>query len=279
MTGRLVLCSTPIGNLGDASPRLAVTLAEADLVFAEDTRRARKLLTALGVEATVESFFVGNERGQSDRLGSLLAQGAIVALITDAGTPSVSDPGSVAVAAARRVGAEVAVVPGPSAVTAAVAVSGLVDGPFVFGGFLGRKGPERAAQLEALSEESRPTVLFLSPHRATADFEALAAAGREDRQVCVARELTKLHEEVWWGTLGEAALRWSEVDPRGEFTVVVAGAPVVTTDPDEALEIARTFRAEGLSASQAARRAAAETGADRRAIFDARVSDASPLGE
>jgi 16S rRNA (cytidine1402-2'-O)-methyltransferase len=272
MTGLLVLCSTPIGNLGDASPRLAATLAEADLVYAEDTRRARKLLNALGVEATVESFFVGNERRRFDRLGSVLAQGATVALITDAGTPAVSDPGVMAVAAARRVGAEVAVVPGPSAVTAAVAVSGLVAGPFVFAGFLARKGNERSSQLASLATEIRPTVLFLSPHRASADLDALAAAAGDGRQVCVARELTKLHEEVWWGTLEQAALHWSEVAPRGEFTIVVAGAPAPVADPDEGLDLARRYQAEGLSASQAARRAATETGGDRRTIFDALVS-------
>lgn len=266
-TGRLILCATPIGNLDDASPRLAQTLREADVVYAEDTRRSGGLLAALGVEADLRSFFVGNERSRSRQLESDLRSGRTVAVVTDAGTPAVSDPGALAVAAARSAGAEVRVVPGPSAVTAAVAGSGMVDGAFVFEGFLPRKGGERGARLAAVAAEQRPVVLFLAPHRIDADLADLAEACGAEREVCVARELTKLYEEWWWGRLGEAAERWAGHDTKGEVTVVVAGAEAPPPDLDEAVRVAEDHLEAGSSPSQAARRAAAETGADRREIY------------
>ena len=272
MPGRLYLCATPIGNLGDASPRLAETLASVDAVFAEDTRRSAKLLTALGVSAPLRSFFAGNEKQRSDELATELAADKAVALLTDAGTPAVSDPGVRAVGAARLVGAEVIVIPGPSAVTAAVAGSGMVEGPFVFHGFLERRGSSRALQLAAVAAEARPGVLFLSPHRVAVDLADLAEACGPERQVCVARELTKVHEEFWWASLHEAVERWRREAPRGEFTIVIGGAPPPPIDMEEAVEIARRLVADGVSASQAAREAAAATGAGRRAIYEALVS-------
>ena len=271
MTGHLFVCATPIGNLGDASPRLAETLASVDVVYAEDTRRSRTLLEALGVGAELRSSFAGNEQARAAEIERELRAGRSVAVVTDAGTPSVSDPGALAVRAAREAGAAVTVVPGPSAITAAVAGSGFVDGPFVFAGFLAKKGTERSAQLQALAAEARPTVLFLTPHRIGADLTAAAEACGPDRQVCVARELTKLHEEWWWGTLEEAAAHWSEVAGRGEFTVVVDGAAPVPVDPDDAEALAARYVEDGATPSQASRRAAAETGVDRRAIYDALV--------
>ena len=176
MPGRLFLCATPIGNLEDASPRLARTLREADVIYAEDTRRTAKLLAALGVTGELRSYFVGNERRRTADIAADLAAGRDVALVTDAGSPAVSDPGASAVEAARRVQAEVVVVPGPSAVVAAVMGSGMVDGRFVFEGFLERRGRDRSRQLERIATGDAPTVLFLSPHRAAADAEALAEA-------------------------------------------------------------------------------------------------------
>ena len=272
MPGRLYLCSTPIGNLGDASSRLIETLAAADVVFVEDTRRSGKLLNALGVSAPLRSFFAGNERQRSGEVAAELEAGRVVVLLTDAGTPAVSDPGVLAVAAARRVGAEVLVVPGPSAVTAAVAGSGMVDGPFVFQGFLERKGADRSRQLGEVAAEPKPTVLFLSPHRVAADLAALAEACGGGREVCIARELTKLHEELWWGTLDEAAERWSIEPARGEFTAVVAGAPARAVTIDEAVEAAQRLVSDGMTPSQAARQAAATTGANRRQIYDRMVN-------
>jgi 16S rRNA (cytidine1402-2'-O)-methyltransferase len=163
------------------------------------------------------------------------------------------------------------VVPGPSAVTAAVAGSGMVDGPFVFEGFLARRGGDRARRLEALSGERRPTILFLSPHRAAADLADIARACGPGRQVCVGREITKLHEEWWWGGADEAARRWSEEPARGEFTLVVAGADEDPPDAGLALDLARSYLEGGHTPSGAARRAARETGAERRVIYDALV--------
>lgn len=268
MPGRLFLCSTPIGNLADASARLADVLAAVDVVYAEDTRHSAKLLSALGVSAQLRSFFEGNERRRMAAIEADLESGSDVAVITDAGTPSVSDPGAAAVAAARRVGSEVVVIPGPSAVTAAVAGSGMVEGPFVFEGFLARKGRDRARQFERIAGEPRPTVLFLSPHRALRDLEALSVACGPEREVCVARELTKIHEELWWGTLAEAVARWREEPPRGEFTVVLAGAPEPARDVEAAVEMARGLVANGMSPSQAAREAASVTGVSRREVYE-----------
>jgi 16S rRNA (cytidine1402-2'-O)-methyltransferase len=267
MPGRLYICATPIGNLGDASPRLAETLATVDVVYAEDTRRSGRLLTALGVEAPLRSFFVGNERKRVPQLEDELRHGKSVAVVTDAGMPAVSDPGALAVEVARRVGAEVVVIPGPSAVTAAVAGSGMVDGRFVFEGFLARSGKERSLQLERIGGETDPSVVFLSPHRAGSDLADLAEACGADRWVCVARELTKLHEELWWGSLAEAGEKWGR-EARGEFTIVVAGRDPVEVDPAVAFDLARRLLAEGAGPSQAAREAAAATGVPRRQIYE-----------
>ncbi|MFO7293972.1 MAG: 16S rRNA (cytidine(1402)-2'-O)-methyltransferase [Actinomycetes bacterium] len=268
MPGRLFLCATPIGNLEDASPRLARTLREADVIYAEDTRRTAKLLAALGVTGELRSYFVGNERRRTADIAADLAAGRDVALVTDAGSPAVSDPGASAVEAARRVQAEVVVVPGPSAVVAAVMGSGMVDGRFVFEGFLERRGRDRSRQLERIATGDAPTVLFLSPHRAAADAEALAEACGEDRRVCVARELTKMHEELWWGTLGELVDKWRQDPPRGELTLVVAEAEEPEPDLERALEIARRLVSAGEPASAAAREAAEATGVPRRQIYD-----------
>lgn len=267
MTGTLIVCGTPIGNLADAPPRLAEALGRCDVIFAEDTRRTATLLASLGVARPVRSYFVGNERRRSEELADRLARGETVALVTDAGMPGLSDPGLSAVAAARQVGAAVTVVPGPSAVTTALAVSGLPADRFVFEGFLPRSGAGRRGRLEALASEPRTIVLFLVPHRALADLEDLSRALGPHRTVCACRELTKLHEEVVLTTLGEAAKAWREDDPKGEITLVVAGSPPSTPDPEAAFELAESLLAEGLRPSEAARRAAAETGVDRRRIY------------
>lgn len=268
MTGRLYLCATPIGNLGDASPRLAETLAAVDLVYAEDTRRSAKLLAALGVSTPLRSYFVGNQSQRAGELEVALTDGRAVALITDAGSPAVSDPGASAVAVARRADARVIVVPGPSAVTAAVMGSGLVDGAFVFEGFLARKGRERQDQLTSLRSEHRPVVLFLTPHRIGKDLADLVDSLGGDREVCVARELTKLHEELWWGTLDEAQRHWQEEVVRGEFTVVVAGSVPSRPTIDEALDLAHELMGRGVSPSRAAREAAEATGIARRDLYE-----------
>lgn len=174
MPGTLILCATPIGNLGDAPPRLGEALTSASVVYAEDTRRSRVLLRHLGVDRPLRSFFVGNEATRSEELAGRLQRGETVALVTDAGTPAVADPGFTAVRAAIEVGAEVTVVPGPSAVTAALAVSGLPTDRFVFEGFLPRSGKERRSRLESLAVESRTTILFAAAGRLVDDHAILA---------------------------------------------------------------------------------------------------------
>lgn len=267
--GRLILCGTPIGNLGDASVRLAEVLADADVVFAEDTRRARVLLDRIGVTATLESFFTGNEAKQSERLDSLLRGGATVALVTDAGMPSVSDPGARAVEAARGAGATISVVPGPSAALAALSVSGLPGDRVAFEGFLPRKGAERKQRLADLALEERTMVLFLATSRVVDDLAALADALGEDRVVVVARELTKLHEEIWHGTLAGAISEWTERRPRGEFTVVVAGRPPAELPVDEAVDEVLGRAQAGEPMSEVVREVAERAGVRRRALYEA----------
>jgi 16S rRNA (cytidine1402-2'-O)-methyltransferase len=264
--GLLILCSTPIGNLGDVSPRLAEALRRADVVFAEDTRRARILLTEVGADSPVRSYFVGNEAERSVEMAERLEAGATVALITDAGTPGVADPGVSAVAVARAIGATVSVIPGPSAVTAALAVSGFPADAFVFEGFPPRR--ERSRFWTRLAAEPRTLVLFSSPHRLRSDLADLAAHLGHERPVCVTRELTKKFEEIWWGTAGEAALVWGEREPKGEFTLVVGGARRVIGDLAEAVRAASESMVAGMSRSEAARSAAAEFGLPKREIYD-----------
>lgn len=269
MTGRLVLCATPIGHLGDASPRLAEALAEADVILSEDTRRARVLLDHLGVETRPESYHAGNEAGRSGRLEQLLEEGASVALISDAGTPAVADPGVSAVRIARRVGAEVSIIPGPSAVVAALAVSGLPSERFVFEGFLPRKGKERSERLATLVAEVRTAVLFSATARVAQDLSALAAALGDDRLITISRELTKAHEEVWSGTLGEAAAEWSRRRPRGEFTLVVQGSPGRVIPIDGAVGEINARIEAGEPMSEAVRRVADGLGMSRRTLYEA----------
>lgn len=269
MTGTLLLCATPIGNLGDASPRLAETLAAADVVFAEDTRRARILLDHLGVSARLESYFAGNESKRAGRLEALLQSGATVALITDAGMPSISDPGVSAVRVARELGAAVSVVPGASASLAALAVSGLPAERFVFEGFLPRKGSERSERLADLKAESRTIVVFCAKNRVVEDLSALGEALGDDRAVTVARELTKIHEEIWAGTLRQAVVEWTSRPPRGEFTLVIAGRPPASLGLSEAVLDVMARVSSGDAMSDAVRTVADSLGVRRRALYEA----------
>lgn len=269
MAGRLIICATPIGNLEDVSPRLRSAIEESEFVYAEDTRRSRVLLEALGVNRPLRSYFTGNEAARSKELATRLAAGAVIALVTDAGTPAIADPGYSAVRAAIEAGAEVTVVPGPSAVTAALAVSGLPTDRFVFEGFLPRKKGLRAALFEDLAVEPRTIVLFASPGRVAADLSDLAEHLGPERPVTVARELTKAFEEVWRGTLDGAVARWTTTSPRGEFTLVVAGAPADTVDLGAALDRVEALQEEGTSLSEAVRSVAAESGMRRRTLYEA----------
>lgn len=271
--GRLLICATPIGNLGDVSDRLRESLRTADIVYAEDTRRTATLLRHVGATPTVRSLFVGNEMSRTEELLTALGEGLTVALVTDAGMPTVSDPGSEVVRQARDDGHLVTVVPGPSAVTAAVALAGFGADRFVFEGFLPRKGRERSERLYRVAGEDRPVVLFLSPHRLIADLESILEVTGPDRRIAIMRELTKLHEEVWAGPVGQAIEQWSGREAKGEFTVVVAPGPIERPSLDSAVEEARSLVDGGAAPSEAARRMATATGLSRREIYQALIGD------
>lgn len=268
MAGRLVVCATPIGNLGDISERLAQTLRTADVVYVEDTRRTGLLLSHIGASPEVRSFFVGNEGVRSGEIEDRIRLGETVALVTDAGTPAVADPGVLAVRAARRAGGIVSVVPGPSAVTSALAVSGFGGDRFAFEGFLPRKSGERVRSLASMARENRPVVWFSSPRRVLVDLEDLLGHAGEEREVCVARELTKHFEEIWWGSLRQAIVKWTAREPRGEFTLVLAPGAEETVTLERAVEMAREITKQGASRSEAARTVARDTGLARRSIYD-----------
>ncbi|MDQ1689628.1 MAG: rRNA (cytidine1402-2-O)-methyltransferase [Frankiaceae bacterium] len=224
-SGVLVLAGAPLGNPRDASPRLADELGRADVIAAEDTRRFARLRAALGVEvsARVVSYFEANEQARTDELLVQLAAGARVVLVTDAGMPSISDPGYRLVSAALAAGHAVTCAPGPSAVTTALALSGLAVDRFCFEGFLPRKAGERRRRLAELADEERTLVLFEAPHRTQAALADLAEAFGATRPAAVCRELTKTYEEVRRAPLGEL-VTWAEAGVRGEVTIVVAGA-------------------------------------------------------
>jgi len=273
--GALVLVGTPIGNLGDLSPRAVRALTDADVVYCEDTRHSRKLLTHSGiVGASLRSLHEHNEDDRIDEVVAAVAGGATVVLVSDAGMPGVSDPGSRLVAAVAAAGLTVSVVPGPSAVLAALVTSGLPTDRFCFEGFLPRSGRERRERLASVAAEPRTTVLFEAPGRVAATLRDLAAACGAERPVAVARELTKLHEELWRGPAGEAAA-WATATPvRGEVVVVVGGAPVVEAVVADAalLEALGSRLAAGERTRGAVDAVAAEFGVGRRRVYDLALS-------
>ncbi|TWD79041.1 16S rRNA (cytidine1402-2'-O)-methyltransferase [Kribbella amoyensis] len=278
MSGRLILAGTPIGDLGDATPRLARVLGEADAVAAEDTRRLRRLTSELGiaVRGRVTSFFEGNERERTPELVGALVEGQTVVVVTDAGMPSVSDPGYRLVAAAIEAGVEVTAVPGPSAVLTALALSGLPVDRFSFEGFLPRKPGERGRTLSELKDERRTMVFFEAPHRLAQSLEAMAEVFGADRRIAVCRELTKTYEEVKRGPVGELA-DWAAAGVRGEITVVVAGADKarILTPAELAAEVA-TDEEAGTPRKQAISDVAKRYGVPKRTVYDAVLAARDP---
>ena len=276
MTGTLVLVGTPIGNLGDLSPRAVEALASADLVCCEDTRRTGRLLERAGVRASsLRRVDEHREHEAASEVSEMLAAGARVALVTDAGMPTVSDPGARLVAACIADGHKVTVVPGPSAAAAALVVSGLAAGRYAFEGFLPRKGRARTARLAEIAEERRTVVLFESPHRLRACLEDLAAVCGAERRAAVARELTKLHEEVVRGGLAELREWAAGASIRGEVSVVVEGAADDVPDAadDDLRAEAEALVAAGMSRRDAAAEVAAARGVPRRRVYSL-VTDA-----
>jgi 16S rRNA (cytidine1402-2'-O)-methyltransferase len=277
-TGTLIVAAAPIGRPEDASPRLAAALARVAVVAAEDTRRLRRLAGALGVTVAgrVVSYFEAVEAARTPTLLADLADGRDVLLVTDSGMPAISDPGYRLVNAAVAAGVTVTVLPGPSAVTAALAVAGLPTDRFCFEGFPPRKARERARRFAELSRERRTIVLFESPRRLASTLAELADAFGPERPCVACRELTKTHEEIKRGTLAELAA-WSADGVLGEITLVVAGAPAASgpTEPDiAALVVAE--QADGSSRKDAIARVATRLGRPRREVYDAAIRAARP---
>jgi len=276
VAGALVVAGAPLGDVRDASPRLAAELAGADVVAAEDTRRLRRLTSALGVVpgGRVVSYFEGNEAARTGEMVAAVAAGQRVVLVTDAGMPTVSDPGYRLVAAVVAAGLAVTVVPGPSAVTTALAVSGLATDRFCFEGFLPRKGADRRRRLGELAAEPRTLVLFESPRRLPAALVDLAAAFGPDRRAAVCRELTKTYEQVRRGSLAELA-EWAAPGVLGEITVVLAGAApaaVAEVDPATLAGLVADGEAAGQTRKDAIASVARTVGVPKRVVFDAVVA-------
>ena len=280
--GRLVVVATPIGNLGDVSPRAVRTLAEADLVVCEDTRRTRKLLSACGVASP--PLLSANDHTEAGRIGAVLdhlRRGETVAVVADAGLPGVSDPGERLVRAAASEGFDVSVVPGPSAAMSALVVSGLPTGRFLFEGFLPRRGAGREQRLAALATVAHTIVCYEAPHRLARTLADLAAALGDDRPVALCRELTKLHEEVWRGSLGDALRRTAVLAPRGEYVVVLGGAaPRPGADDRQLAAAVDRLVAEGSSTRDAVAEVASAYDVPKRRVYDLvtmdRRGDGSP---
>ena len=275
--GVLVLAATPIGDPRDAAPRLAQEIATADVVAAEDTRRLSRLCAALGISpgGSVLSYHEHNEASRTADLLERLVAGDRVVVVTDAGMPSVSDPGYRLVSAAIEAGVQVTCVPGPSAVLMALAVSGLPVDRFAFEGFPSRKAGERLRALQALAGERRTMIFFEAPHRLDATLAAMATAFGDDRPAAVCRELTKTYEEVRRGGL-RALARWAAEGVRGEITIVVGGAPEVAADPDSALRAVQERVAAGERLKDVTADVAAATGLSRKELYNAALAARKP---
>ena len=267
--GRLDVIATPIGNIGDLSPRARECLAIATLVLAEDTRRTSTLLAACGISRPLLSLHDHNEAGRVEALLERLARGEVLALVSDAGTPLLSDPGFILVRAVAAAGFEVHSIAGPSAVTAALAVAGLPTDRFVFEGFLPARPGERSAALARLAQEPRTLVLFEAPHRIAATLQQLSDAFGAGRSAVIARELTKVHESIYRGTLAElAALAHTDADvERGEITLVIAGAPALSEGDAALLARALPLLLKSLPPARAAAIGAQLSGVPRAAAY------------
>jgi 16S rRNA (cytidine1402-2'-O)-methyltransferase len=263
----LYIVGTPLGNLGDFSPRAVETLRNCDFIAAEDTRVSKKLLTRFNIGKPLVPYHEHNRAAEEPKLLNRLEAGENGALLTDAGMPAVSDPGFELVAGCAARGIEVLAVPGPCAVSAAVALSGLAAGRFCFEGFLSTSSKSRRERLAELKGERRAMVFYEAPHKLLRTLRDMLGAWG-DRRVSVSREMTKLHEETRRGKLSEILRHFEQTPPRGEFTLVVEwAAPPAAPPPEDALALAGRYLAEGMTASEAARRAAAETGRAKREIY------------
>jgi 16S rRNA (cytidine1402-2'-O)-methyltransferase len=276
MSGRLLLCGTPIGNLDDMSPRALRVLTEADVIACEDTRRTLKLLSHFGIRAReLVTYHEGNERRAARDLRTRIAGGAVVALVSDAGMPGLSDPGYRLVRACADEGLPIEVVPGPSAAISALAISGLPPARFAFEGFLPRKQGERRKRLDALRTEERTLVFYESPHRIESSLEDMAEV-LGDRPAALARELTKMHEEVRRNTLPGLLDEVRADPPRGEIVLVVGGAiheHKVEADPEDLARRARELMDAGVERKEALAEVARDARVPKRKVFDALLAE------
>lgn len=277
--GALYVVGTPIGNLSDFSPRAVETLSGVDFIAAEDTRVAMKLLNHFGIKKPLISYFEHNKRERGEQIASRIAAGETGAIITDAGMPAISDPGEDLVALCAAMGIPVRAVPGPTAFATALAVSGFPSGRFTFEGFLSTSKKSRREHLEQLKDERRTMLFYEAPHKLQRTLADMAEVFGENRPVALVRELTKVFENCQRTTLGMAANYYAENTPRGEFVLVIRGAEPKAEKPlslEDALALAREKLGEGLSAADASKAAAEQTGFTKREIYKALISGANP---
>ena len=270
MSGALYLVGTPIGNLGDFSPRAVEVLQQVDFIAAEDTRVSLKLLNRFEIKKPLVSYFEHNKNVSGERILSRLLGGETCALVTDAGMPAISDPGEDIVRMCAEHSIDVFVVPGPSAVVSALAVSGLPTSRWCFEGFLSVNKKERIPHLESLQKEMRTMIFYEAPHKLLRTLEDMAEYFGADRPIAVVREITKLHEQTLRTTIGGALAHYTETPPKGEFVLVVGGAPEETEEeltPEQALDIVARYRDEGKSLKEACKLAAKDTGYSKNELY------------
>lgn len=272
MAGTLYLVPTPIGNLGDISPRAKKTLAEADFIAAEDTRVSLKLLNHLELKKPLVSYYEHNKNESGPRIVERLLAGESCALVTDAGSPAISDPGEDLVALCAKAGVCVCAIPGPCAAVTALSVSGLPTGRFCFEGFLSTNKKSRREHLDSLKSERRTMIFYEAPHKLQNTLKDLTDAFGPERRISLCRELTKLHEQILRMTLGEALAYYTENDPRGEYVLILEGAAEASVDAltlEDAVSLALERIASGASKKDAVREVSRETGFPKNALYDA----------
>lgn len=275
MSGKLYLVGTPIGNLGDFSPRAADALREADFIAAEDTRVTLKLLNHFGIRKPMVSYFEHNKYASGAKIFERILAGETCALVTDAGMPAISDPGEELVRMCAEGGVEVLTVPGPSALISALALSALPTGRFCFEGFLSTANKSRREHLESLRSERRTMIFYEAPHKLMRTLEDMKNTFGGERRISLCRELTKLHEQTLRTDIAGAIEHFTEFPPKGEFVLVIEGAPEAVSgfSLEEAAELVGKYRAEGLSRKAACKKAAAETGFSANELYDASLNE------
>ena len=275
MAGMLYLVPTPIGNLGDISIRCRQTLEEADFIAAEDTRVSLKLLNHLGIKKPLVSYYEHNKDFKGNVIIDRILAGETCALVSDAGSPAISDPGEDLVKQCAEAGITVCAIPGPCAVITALSISGQATGRFCFEGFLSTAKKSRREHLESLSSETRTMIFYEAPHKLLSTLEDMAEVFGQERPISLCRELTKLHEEVVRTTLGQAITKYTEQPPKGEFVLVIAGAPEIPKEvatTDDAAQRVKALMATGISRKDAIKQTAKELNLPKNVVYDAALS-------